>query len=354
MKTSFRFLFAVLAGALSLGAASQPSAAAADQALRELKAAATPLKPLALPAGQKKTKEQADEERRLQTAAFVAAAEKAKEFYSTYPDHPGAAEARKIEVVSLLRAARGGSAEAEAGATAVAQGFVDDDTNSRRDRYVIASMLKQRAVEKKAPGDPAALLSEYEKNAAELYAEYADVPEVYHLFLGLARNSPEAKARQLAADLLAKPAPPEVKAEAQAILDRLDMPGKTIDLKFITDDAKVFNLEEHRGKPVVLYFWSGRGRGSVTALPLIRDAAAGEATFVGFNIDPDWVAARKALGDESIPGAQGWDPRGFSGDVPRQLRLEGVPRVYVFDAQGVLRGFGHPRELSALLAKSAE
>src|SRR5258708_1569820 len=60
---------------------------AADQAFVQLKSVAIPIEPAVLPAGGRKTKEQVDSDRKLQSAGFLAAADKAREFYTTYPTH---------------------------------------------------------------------------------------------------------------------------------------------------------------------------------------------------------------------------------------------------------------------------
>ena len=292
--------------------------------------------------------------RQQQADRFLQAAQSARDFYTQYPENPKAADARKIEVVSLLRGVRSGAEARAADADRLAQTYLADRSNAKRDRYLVASMLKQMAVEKKGLKDQTALFAEYEKNAAALFADFADVPEVYQLFLGLARNAPEAQARQIAADLLQKPAPPEIKAEAQAVLDRLDMPGKTLVLKFLMNDGTEFDLAKQKGTPVVLYFWASWSPGSVAALPQIREAAKRKAVFVGVNLDLEPAAAQRALGGEPLPGLQRWEPRGIKGDVPQQLRLNRLPLVYVFDDRGVLRGTGHPRELANLLPQAGD
>lgn len=332
---------------------------AADQAFRDLKAAATPAAPAPPAPGQNKSKAQVDSERQKQAADFNAAAAKAKDFQARFPGDPNLPEARKIEAASLLGAVRAGDAAKEAEALRGAQAFVADARNSRGDRYHVAAAVKQWTVEKKGLKDRTALLAEYEKAAAELYDGFPDVPEVYHNFLGLARNAATgAKARALATDLLQKPAPAEVKAEAQAVIDRLDLRGKTLDLKFGLNNGTVFDLARQKGSPVVLYFWSNLGRASADAMPIIRAAAPGAGSvavagktpvFIGVNLDVDPRAAAAGLDGQPPPGAQRWEPVGVSGAVPRQLRVNQVPTVYVFNGQGVLSGFGPPRELPALL-----
>lgn len=325
----------------------------ATQALADLRKVATPH--FSQPAqGQHWTKAQSDAAKAQQAAAYLAAAAQAHDFETKYPNDPNLPEARRTEVTSLFYAVRFGDTADESKAIDAANAFVADASNSRHDRYVIAAMLKQWAVIKQNIKDPAALFAAYQKNASDLYASYSDVPEVYYLFLGLARNAPTSQsARSIATDLLNKPAPANVKKLAQDVLDRLDLPGKTIPLKFALGNGTTFDSTKVQGTPFVIYFWASWGDATIQGFPQIRDAAANtNAIFVGINLDQSPQAQLEAPDGSAPPGPQHWEPAGLDGAVPQALRVWQIPSVYVFDAQGVLTGFGPPSQLASLLTKA--
>lgn len=254
-----------------------------------------------------------------------------------------------IEAMSLVRAVLAGDAAQEGEALRLGKAFADDGRNRRHDRYVIAAMLKQMALERKGLKSRTDMLAEREKAAAELYAEFSDVPEVYRLFLGIARNSTEPKARTVIADLLKKPAPENIKGEAQAMLERFDLPGRKFDLKFRLTNGTEFDLSKHTN-PVVLYFWGSWGNATAAAMPLIRSAARNSsAVFVGINCDSHPLPVRDGLKGEPVPGLQRWEPLAVGSPIAKELRVNQVPSVYVFHRGGILKGFGHPKELAALL-----
>jgi len=349
----FAFFFSVACLVLARPAPAQSPESPAERALRELKTAATPKPPTPPAPGKKKPQQLHEGERKAYAAALAEAVTKARVFQATFPQDPNLAAVRKIEVISLLKVVRTGDAAREKEALQLADTFAADGRNSRRDRFIVASTAKQWAVQKRGLTDRAALFAEYEKNATALYADFADVPDVYHLFLGLARNAPTpAKAREVAADLLAKAAPPEVKTEAQAVIDRLKMPGKKLELKFVVNDGSEFELAKHKGTAVVVYFWtSSADEPTKRAMAAIRTAAsATRASFVGVNLDPGSTTRLLAPDGQPPPGPQHWTPVGINGPVPRQLRVNQVPSVYVFNAEGILQGFGPPATLPTLLA----
>lgn len=346
---------AVAFAVLAASPAHAQSAKSDADALRELKeAAATPQVVAKLPPGQQKTKEQTDTERAEQIAACVAAARAAKSFQKQYPKSAHLAEVRTLEVTSLLSAVRSGGVAYEEEAQELAQAFIADQRNARHERFVVASLVKHGAVQKRKLQSPEAVFAAYEENAAELRAQFGDEPEWYWFRLGLARTAPDpAKARQLASDLLSSAAPEEVKVEAQAVIDRQDLAGKTLPLAFVVSDGTRFDLAQSKGTAVVVYLWANASEPSATAMPAIRQAAATtSARFIGVNLDQTSLAQRTAPDGQPPPGPQAWEPLGLGGAIPRQLRADRVPMVYVFDAGGVLVGFGSPDRLAALLASA--
>jgi hypothetical protein len=212
-------------------------------------------------------------------------------------------------------------------------------------------VVQQWSIHKQKLNNRNAEFEAYEKAGNALFSQFPDVPDAYYYLLGLAKNAPTPqRARNLAANLLEKTAPAEVKAEAQAIIDRQDMVGRTFPLKFGVTNGAEFDLTKEKGRPVVIYFWANRGIETAAALPSLRAAATNaQIRFVGVNLDSSPMALVKAPDGNSPPGLQAWEPLGVAGTIPKQLHVAQMPSVYVFDASGVLRGFGPPRDLAAMI-----
>jgi cytochrome oxidase Cu insertion factor (SCO1/SenC/PrrC family) len=250
----------------------------------------------------------------------------------------------------LLRAVQAGDVTVEHKADRLAREYRNDPTNPKRNRFQVASIVKQTEVKKKKLKTMDELIAAYEQNANDLMAEYGDVEEVYDLYLGVARNAAPEKAKAVAQGILRKPAPAYIKEQAQAIIDRLDMPGKKIDLELTAIDGTDFQLSKQEGKIVLIYFWATWGQGSMAALPEIKKAASSEVILVGVNMDQDLETAKKAIASEGLPGIHHFDARGLNGSVATQLHVWQMPGVYVFNAKGILTGFGTTRDLANLLA----
>lgn len=342
------FLFA---GLVLVPVRGQESAAAV---LAELRRGPAPSTIRAETAGRAALSQRKGEGARIQTDGFIAAAAKAKDFQRRFPNDPNLNEVRRIEAVSLIRAAQGGDIASVHEAERASREFLADRRVSKADRYTVAAIEKSWEVQRKKLPTAAAYLAEYERNARLLQAEYADVPAVYDLFLSMAINAEEAKARALVAEIQSLPAPEQVKVAARQIIERYDLPGKKLDLQLRTLGGKDIDLSVLQPGPVVVYLWSDVGTATRWQMPLIRAAAAAHpnAQFVGVNLDADPRPIREGLDGEAVPGLKIWEPLGLRGVLPKQLFAQQIPWVYVFDKSGILHGMGDPHRLADLLTEA--
>ena len=246
-------ILSLLSVALATAGSTAAQPAAADIELKSLRVLAAP-RPTGAP---NRTAEQAETERRQQAAAYVTAADQAKAFLDKNPNHAGAADAKKIEAESMLRAVQVGGVEHETKALRLARDYRADKTNPSRDRFRIAAMVRQVGVQKENHGESREdVLAAYEKAAMDLYGEFPDEPAVYEMFLGVARNAEPVKARAVANRLLVMPAPGIVKDEAKAILARLDLPGKVLATEWTDEGGAFRSVPNYKGKIVVFYAWA--------------------------------------------------------------------------------------------------
>lgn len=279
-------------------------------------------------------------------------ASRAHDFAETNPSHPHARNAKKIEALSTLLAADAGATEKEPIALRLGLAFRNDRSNNENDRYEVASATVDYNLRKKnlAAGE---MMGEYEKKADTLVAEFPQNAELYRTYIGVMRVSTPARARAVALKVLTTAAPAEVKADAQFILDRLDLIGTKPALEFPTTDGKTFRLDDQAGKVVVIYIWTAQSPAFASVFDTAR-GFGGRATLVGLNVDQDIERAAAASEKFNAPGAQYADARGLKSPLASWLKVQDVPSFYVFSRDGRLAGIGGFNELPNLMSAAAE
>lgn len=139
-------------------------------------------------------------------------------------------------------------------------------------------------------------------------------------------------------------------------LRRLDLLDKKMPLKFSTLQHGVFDLAKQGGRVVVLIFWSSEAAPSLLWMDDFRRALVNlpsnkiEVATVCLDKNPDSVLP--FMKDAAIPD---WpttcDGMGWSGPLVRELGINAVPTVFLFDQQGVLRAINARNNFEALIRK---
>lgn len=324
-----------------------------DTAWSQLRAMSTPAVSVARPG---ETKKIADikAEREAKAKGLVDAAGQAKVFYTKFPAHAKAGEAKKLEITNLLDAVHVGEVAEEPRALRLGMKFRNDKANAEADRFQIATRMMHLDVEKKKLRSNEARLEEFERQADNFLAEFPGNADVYRLYLGVVQNAPEAKARQAANKILLAPAPEAIKQQARTVLERHDLIGKSPSLEFVGEGETAFNLEDKRGKVVIAYVWSGANQSSLSTFSTVASAMTAQHEVIGINVEKDVAKARATIAKEKPPGLQYVDARGLGSPAAAQLKVVDVPCVYVFRTDGKLVGFGPVGQLTELLSKAGK
>jgi hypothetical protein len=120
------------------------------------------------------------------------------------------------------------------------------------------------------PAGPAAVRHEWEKNLRSIKHWTTDVE---YEVLKLAEQSDPENARRLAQELIALPhATKPLKIRATNLLEKYAAMGRPIPLKVTTLDGADFDLDQWKGKVVLLHFWAPK---------------PSQARYHG--MDPDWT-----------------------------------------------------------------
>lgn len=282
---------------------------------------------------------------------FLDTATQAKNFYTIYPDHPKAKQARKLEALSVLRAVNSGAMEEEPRATRLGWSFRNDAANDESDRVEVALAMANNSVQSSGVVQLDDVVTQIEKKADSLVAEFPTNAEAYRMYLGLMRISPETKIRSLAQKVILAPSPDSVKREAQVFIDRLNLVGTQVPLEFTDLNNKPFNIADQSGQVVVAYAWTAQSSFNDSIFQVINRLPS-TIVVLSINIDQDVAAAVAAAKQSNIRGIAYFDARGLKSPVAVRLKILDVPSFYVFGRDGKLAGYSSVEGLPALLAKA--
>lgn len=153
---------------------------------------------------------------------------------------------------------------------------------------------------------------------------------------------------------LAKSSDAKVAHQGQGALRCLSLEGKVLGLAlpllFIEDERKdvVFDIEELRGKVVIVYFWTlAEERGDLDRLKKMLDCHRGSGVeVVCVNLDAEQRKARETFRDSKAPGIHVFQRGGLDGIVPQRMGITSVPHIILVGRDGVV--VRHRVEASAL------
>lgn len=274
----------------------------------------------------------------------------ARQYYSSYPQDKNAGQARKIEALSLLRAAAHTDADRGQGAVSVAQSFRDNRSNPTNERFEVAALMERQ---KFALANSGRFLSSdslhHEKIAESLQAEFGNTPEVFSFHLGVVNTADFETAGRVARKIVQSSAPTPMKVEAQTSLDRYALVGAKLDRRLRTDSGLEVGLGEV-GKTTIIYVWSPeQGVSHFGALATQARTVPKDCRWV-------YIAVRSKTGPFNVfknqapfPGIHFYEPPADWGGLSQLLKIRHTPYVYIIDGTEKLVGYGFVDELKDLM-----
>lgn len=251
-----------------------------------------------------------EEQAKFYLPYVLALADKAKDFYTKFPEDTHAFDARKQE-------------------------------------FEITSLALQFGATNQQPRFDA-IENSFEKDSSKH-------PEVMQMFLQIANGSEPSKARLLLHKILNSTAPDSIKDEAAGQLKKLDAVGRPVDLQFTSVDGRPVDVAKLKGKVVLIDFWATWCGPCVGEIPRVKEAydALHSKGFeiVGISLDKDKDSLTRFVEEHKMEWPQFFDGLYWQNKYARQFGIESIPSMWLIDKNGILRDLDGRADLSGKVTK---
>ncbi len=146
---------------------------------------------------------------------------------------------------------------------------------------------------------------------------------------------------------------PRLKVRIADDLRRLDLLGTPIKLSFTSVQGSAVNIEDYRGRPVLVVFFADFSPPSTEALVRLQRAVAelprNSVAALGVNLDPKREALDATMKATALSWPVAFDGKSWEGELVRSLAINALPTVWLLDKQGKLRSLNALEETSEKL-----
>ncbi len=315
------------------GATNNPNAEG-DKAWKEVRKAAQEPMP---PAEWQQEKPSREQIAKFYIEALHKGADKAKDFYTRFPNHPKAAEAHKTEYRLLSMAAQRFGDDSQGDRILVIETDRMKDPNlSPEDRFKLRLSATQRLM-----NDLPDKMDEFIKSAQALQKDFPDREEPYQFLLMAAMQSEGDTTKKLAQQVIDSAAPDRVKEQAKGLLKKMDAVGKPVDIEFTALDGRDVNIAKLKGKVVLVDFWATWCGPCVGEIPNVKAAFSHlhdqGFEIVGISFDKEKDTLERFVTENKMAWPQFFDGEVWNNKFGKEYGINSIPTMWLVDKKGNLR-----------------